>query len=97
IEALTSDVSIGGFRLMTPAPLESGTKLDLEIQLGEEGIPIHAEAEVMWQSKNSNVSYETGVQITHMPDKDKSQFMSFVFDQMSKIVGNHAIASGEKN
>ena len=85
-EAVSSDVSLGGLRLMTPTRLENGTMLDLEIALGEEGKPISAEGEVMWQNKISETSYETGVMIKRMPDEDKSEFMKFVFDQMSKVV-----------
>jgi len=85
-EAVSSDVSLGGLRLMTPTRLENGTMLDLEIMLGEEGKPISAQGEVMWQNKISETSYETGVMIKKMPDSDKSEFMKFVFDQMSKVV-----------
>ena len=85
-EAVSSDVSLGGLRLMTPTRLENGTMLDLEIILGDEGKPISAQGEVMWQNKISETSYETGVMIKKMPDADKSEFMKFVFDQMSKVV-----------
>lgn len=85
-EAISSDVSLGGLRLMTPGVLENGTMLDLEILLGEETLPISAEGEVIWQNKVSNVSYETGVMIKGMPSADKKRFMEFVFDQMAKVV-----------
>lgn len=86
-EALSSDISQGGLRLMTPTQLETGAELDLQISLeGAENNPIHAKGEVVWQNKISNHSYETGVTIRSMPDKDRSRFMQFVFDQMSKIV-----------
>ncbi len=85
-EAVSSDVSLGGLRLMAPTRLENGTMLDLEILLGEGGKPIRAEGEVMWQNKISQTSYETGVMIKNMPEKDKSEFMKFVFDQMAKVV-----------
>jgi len=86
-ETVSSDVSLGGLRLMTPAKLENGTMLDLEILLGEdESSPINAEGEVVWQSKISETSYETGVQIRGMPAADKKRFMEFVFDQMAKVV-----------
>ena len=86
-EAVSSDVSLGGLRLMTPTVLENGTLLDLEILLGEdESNPIHADGEVVWQSKISNTSFETGVMIKGMPEADKKRFMEFVFDQMAKVV-----------
>ncbi|OGQ22654.1 MAG: hypothetical protein A3I05_03765 [Deltaproteobacteria bacterium RIFCSPLOWO2_02_FULL_44_10] len=86
IAAMSSDISLGGLRLMTPAPLDNGTMLEIEIELKEGEPPIRAEAEVMWQTKISNISYETGVMIKEMPNSDKSRFMSFVFDQMAKMV-----------
>lgn len=86
-EALSSDVSLGGIRLMTPTKLENGTLLDLEIFTGEScGLPLSAEGEVVWQNKISDTSYETGVMIKTMPNADKKRFMEFVFDQMSKVV-----------
>lgn len=86
-ETVSSDISLGGFRLMTPTRLENGTLLDLEILLGEEAAePISAEGEVVWQNKISETSYETGVMIKGMPTSDKKRFMEFVFDQMAKVV-----------
>jgi len=86
-EAISSDISVGGVRLMTPTRLDNGTMLDLEIVLGEdESNPVHAEGEVMWQNRISKTSYETGVMIKGMPNDDKSRFMQFVFDQMTKVV-----------
>lgn len=86
-EALSTDISAGGLRLMTPTPLENGTTLDLNIFLAEDDEnPISAKGEVVWQSKISNTSFETGVVIKNMPDADKKRFMSFVFDQLSKVV-----------
>ena len=86
-DAVSSDISLGGVRLMTPGPLENGTLLALEILLGDdEDRPIKAEGEVMWQNKISPTSYETGVMIKNMQGEDKSRFMQFVFDQMSKMV-----------
>ena len=41
-EAVSSDVSIGGLRLMTPTALANGTMLELEILLGEEPDPVKA-------------------------------------------------------
>lgn len=86
-EALSSDVSLGGLRLMTPTALKNGTLLDLEILLGEdENHPVNATGEVVWQNRISNTSYETGVMIKGMPAADKKRFMEFVFDQMAKVV-----------
>jgi len=86
-EVVSSDVSLGGLRLMTPGPLEHGTKLEIEIYLPEdEEHPLRADGEVVWQSKISATSYETGIMIRGINDADKKRFMEFVFDQMSRMV-----------
>lgn len=87
-EATSSDISAGGLRLMTPGPLTNGTKLDLEVFLGEAvEQKIHAKGEVVWQNKISPTSFETGVVIQHMETDDKKKLLHFVFDQMSRLVG----------
>ncbi len=87
-EAISSDISASGLRLMTPTPLERGAVLDLEIRLLEdEAPPIHARGEVVWQSQITSNSYETGTVITGMDEEDKQRFISFVFDQMTRFVG----------
>ena len=68
-EAVSSDISAGGLRLMTPSPLENGTVLELELLLGDQELnSVRAEGEVVWQNKLSETSYETGVRIKGMPD-----------------------------
>lgn len=87
-EAVSSDISAGGLRLMTPTPLTTGSHLDLEVFLGDDpDNKIHAKGEVVWQNKISDTSYETGVLINHMDNEAKKKLMSFVFDQMSRLVG----------
>ncbi len=91
-EALSSDISEGGLRLMTPTALAAGTEVDLHITLeGREDQPLQAVGEVVWQNRLSATSFETGVTIREMPTKDRSRFMEFVFDQMSKIVGSATV------
>ncbi len=86
-EALSSDISEGGFRLMTPGKLSNGTLLQLGIILGDDdNDQISATGEVVWQSKVSDNSFETGVMIKEMPNEDKSRFMQYVFDQMSRVL-----------
>lgn len=87
-EAMSSDVSASGLRLMTPTKLSQGDTLELEIFIAsDEKNPIRAVGEVVWQTKATDVSYETGVVIKHMENDEKKRFMQFVFDQISKAVG----------
>ncbi|MDO8494087.1 MAG: PilZ domain-containing protein [Deltaproteobacteria bacterium] len=87
-EAMSSDISSGGLRLMTPTALENGTKLDLEIILGDEAPQtIYAKGEVVWQTKISDTSFETGVLLQITDNDAKKRLMEFIFDQMSRLVG----------
>jgi len=87
-EAMSSDISATGFRLMMPTPVENGSTLDLEITIeGQSGEPVRASCEVVWQNKISETSYEVGAVIKHMDEADKKRFMEFVFNQMSQLVG----------
>jgi c-di-GMP-binding flagellar brake protein YcgR len=97
-ETLSSDISASGLRLMTVAPLDNGSILNLEIALPEEwpgaAEPIKAQGEVVWQNKISDYSYETGTVIKYMEESEKKRLMSFVFDQMARLVGNIAPSGG---
>ena len=87
-EALSSDISAGGLRLMTPTALTVGNVLDLDIFLHDDiEKQVKAKGEVVWQNKISATSFETGILISHMDDADKKYFMQFIFDQMAKVVG----------
>lgn len=46
--SLTRDISMGGVRIMTGAPLEAGTRVRLEIALARSRKRIRAIAEVRW-------------------------------------------------
>ena len=97
-ETLSSDISATGLRLMTVASLENGSILNLEIAIpDQEGEPIRAMGEVVWQSKVSEFSYETGAVIKHMDECDKVRLMSFVFDQMTRLVGTFGGTFGGNN
>ena len=89
-ESMSTDISAGGLRLMTPHPLQNGSVLNLEIRLPEteEVEPIRAAGEVVWQNKITDYSYETGTIIRNMDESDKKRFIGFVFDQMIRLVGS---------
>ncbi len=90
-EAMSSDISASGIRLMTTAPLDNGATLDLEITIeGQGGQPVCASCEVVWQNQISDTSYEIGAVIRYIEEDDKRRFLEFVFNQMSQLVGMSA-------
>lgn len=87
-EAMSSDISATGIRLMTTSPLENGSTLDLEITIeGQNSRPVHANCEVVWQNQIADCIYEVGAVIRFMEEEDKRHFLEFVFNQMSQLVG----------
>ncbi|MBI2082317.1 MAG: PilZ domain-containing protein [Deltaproteobacteria bacterium] len=94
-ESKSADISAGGIRLMTPHLLENGTLLNLEIQLldEEDQEPIRAQGEIVWQNKLSDHCFETGAIIRDMDEKDKERFMTFIYNQMSRLVETNGTPS----
>ncbi len=87
-EAMSSDISATGIRLMTPTPLDNGATLDLEITIeGQDSEPVMASCEVVWQNQISDSSYEVGAIIRYIEEDDKKRFLDFVFRQLSQLVG----------
>lgn len=87
-DAMSSDISSGGLRLMTPTELKVGDILSLKIQLSDDDKSLDAEGEVVWQRKLSDKTFETGVVIKSMNQLDKEKFMHFIYDQMLRLVGS---------
>ncbi|MFH1653287.1 MAG: PilZ domain-containing protein [Pseudomonadota bacterium] len=88
-EVLSSDISASGLRLMTPGRLDRGANLNLSIQLPNVVESISADGEVVWQTKLSKTSYETGVVIKNMNTSDKERFLNFIYDQLIRLVGSY--------
>ena len=47
-KVVSEDISLGGLRISTPAPLPEGTRLWLQVSIPEVPIPVNAIAQVMW-------------------------------------------------
>jgi c-di-GMP-binding flagellar brake protein YcgR len=87
-EALSTDVSATGLRLMTPTSIGNGSIIDIEIVIeGKRDEPVKASAEVVWENKISDTSYEVGCIIRHMDPDEKKRFLNFVFEQMNQLLG----------
>ena len=82
---LTRDISEGGLRFFTIAPLDSGTTLKMTIQLSGRPQPIRLTAEVLWSrlvtppSKEPGaLPYETAVIFTDATAADRQALATLV-------------------
>jgi hypothetical protein len=71
------DLSSGGARLETRAPLEAGAVLCLEIGLnGIEGI--EAYGEVRWSRSGSGAGFQAGIEFFHVPSAQLKELRIFL-------------------
>ncbi len=70
--SLTRDISMGGVRIMTSAPLEPGARLRLDLTLGRSRKRIRAVAEVRWSRElYGHEVFEAGLQFVGLePDAE---------------------------
>ena len=84
-DAEAKDVSGGGLRLVTDAPIASGEQLQVAIQLPGQEQPVNAIAETVW-SRTAQMSgrteqprtVETGVRFTEISPTDHDALISYV-------------------
>ena len=68
-KVVSEDLSLGGVRINTPAPLPEGTKLWLQVGIPDVPIPINAMAVVRWSRRNGSLC-SAGLQFTSISKTD---------------------------
>ncbi len=70
------DVGGGGIRFPVNKRLSPGAKLDLELRLPHESLPIQAQAQVIWSARvQGRRSYEAGCQFTKIDPLDRGKII----------------------
>jgi c-di-GMP-binding flagellar brake protein YcgR len=78
--SLTQDISMGGARIMTDAPLERGERVRLDITLSRSRKRIRAVAEVRWvRELYEGEVYEAGLQFAGLDPDDEFALMDHIF------------------
>jgi uncharacterized protein (TIGR02266 family) len=78
--SLTRDISMGGLRIMTVAPLEVGARVRVDVTLGRSRKRIRAVAEVRWvRDLYSREVYEAGLQFVDLDPDDEFALMDHIF------------------
>lgn len=77
---LTRDISMGGIRLMTSAPLEPGARVRVDITLGRSRKRVRAVAEVRWlRDLYGGEVFEAGLQFVGLDPDDEFALMDHIF------------------
>ncbi|HPW18578.1 MAG TPA: PilZ domain-containing protein [Candidatus Aminicenantes bacterium] len=78
--SLTRDISLGGVRLMTAAPLEPGTRVRLDITLGRTRKRFRAVAEVRWvRELYGRDVFEAGLRFEGLDPEAEFALMDHIF------------------
>ncbi len=77
------DISGGGIRFPVNKRLPQGAKLDLELTLPQETVPIQAQAEVIWSARSrGRRTYEAGCQFTKIDPLDRGKIIRHVHEAL---------------
>jgi c-di-GMP-binding flagellar brake protein YcgR len=78
--SLTRDISMGGVRIMTVAPLETGARVRLDITLGRSRKRIRAIAEVRWARElYGHEVFEAGLQFVGLEPNAEFALIDHIF------------------
>lgn len=78
--SLTRDISMGGVRIMTAAPLEVGTRVRLEITLAKSHKRIRAVAEVRWTRElYAREVFDVGLQFVGLEPEAEMALMDHIY------------------
>jgi len=78
--SLTKDISVGGIRIMTDAPLEVDSRVGLEITLTKSRTRIRAVARVCWVKELFDKDvFETGLEFTEIDPDDRLALMDHLY------------------
>lgn len=81
-QALTEDISETGARIMVPEPLEPGTVLQLELQLGD--WKLETQAEVRWSANKMDGSSHCGVHFLELSEAQRYNIRCYVEHHLEK-------------
>ena len=79
------DISQGGIRFSVGERLPNGVKLELELKLPEEAVPIQAQAEVVWCARfRDDGRYEVGCRFTHIDPLDRGKIIRRIHEALKQ-------------
>lgn len=87
---ITSDMSVGGIRLLTEEKLETGSRVEFMIFIPEALNPAHFAGIVLWSNESGGSkkpSYISGIEFGPIEEDNKNTFLKFLCDLMYRKTG----------
>jgi len=79
------DISQGGIRFSVGERLPNGAKLELELKLPEEAVPIQAQVEVAWCARfQGNGPYEVGCRFIQIDPLDRGKIIRHIHEALKQ-------------
>ncbi len=77
---VTRDISLGGMRIVLPAPLPQGSELELELDLDSKfgRKTMKVKAKVVWVRQVAPRRYEAGLKFLNLSERKKDIMISFL-------------------
>lgn len=79
---LSKDLSREGVKIATNEAIESGSLLDLEIDIPDDPKPVSTTGEIVWRRKleDAERSYEYGIRFVSMDPVDKFRVLDYAYN-----------------
>jgi hypothetical protein len=84
VKAYLKDLSREGLRMNCNDPLHKGSKLEIEMLIPGDNIPIIVSGEVAWSTRVDKGSYDSGVKLTKIERFDRARLLDYVYDEWIK-------------
>jgi c-di-GMP-binding flagellar brake protein YcgR len=80
-----NDISQGGVRFLVGERLSNGARLELELKLPEEAVPIQAQAEVVWCARfRDDGHYEVGCRFIQIDPLDRGKIIRYIHEGLKQ-------------
>jgi len=79
IETLTKDLSLGGFRCLSPVAFPVSTELNIEVVLSSDGAPLNARGRMVWfRTIPESEQFDFGIGFIDLTPQHKRQLSAYI-------------------
>ncbi|MDD5439272.1 MAG: PilZ domain-containing protein [Candidatus Omnitrophica bacterium] len=80
----SKDISKDGVRLSGYNPLPQGSRIELEMKIPGDNMPIIASGEIAWTAHVGETNYDYGVRFTKIENYDRARLLGYVYNEWIK-------------
>ena len=78
------DLSKEGLKLSGDDVLQRGSRVELEMKIPGDNIPVFAFGEVAWSEKAGSSGFESGIRFTEIKKYDRARLLDYVYNEWIK-------------